>query len=97
MKHTLKYAALNLSVPSMSILLLMFLGVFAEGTLNRFAAMLICVVLGLCIRAAWQEILRMDAQAKQMKRATMRVKAMRTQGDEVKQEFDEKTHALRVA
>lgn len=94
MKRTLKYAALNLSVPSMSVLLLMFLGVFAEGTLNRFAAMLICAVLGLCIRAAWQEILRMDAQAK---RAARRASVLRAQVSGAETEQTEKTHALRVA
>lgn len=97
MKRTLKYAALNLSVPSMSVLLLMFLGVFAEGTLNRFAAMLICAVLGLCIRAVWQEILRMDAQAKQAKRAARRASVLRAQVSGAKTEQTEKPHALRVA
>ncbi len=93
MKHTLKYAALNFSIPSMLVLELMFLGAFAEGTLNRVVSLLVCVGLVCLIRAAWQEVLRMEAQAKQAKRT----KALRAQYTAAQQPQNKEAPALRVA
>ena len=77
MKNKIKYAALNLSVPVMLVAELMFGGAFAIGEMSRLACVVVCLSLGVAIHAAWDEIQRMEYEARQAKRAAQQARRSR--------------------
>ena len=77
MKKAIRYAALNMSIPAMMLLLVMFAGGLIEGGLSRGLCAGVCLVLVAGIRAAWNSIRRMERVARQEKRAAAIARAAR--------------------
>lgn len=77
MKKAIRYMALNMSIPAMMILLVMFAGALIEGGISRGLCAGACLALVVGIRAAWNSIRRMDRMARQEKRAAAIARAAR--------------------
>ena len=57
MKYSIKYALVQLSVPSLVVALLMFAGTLAEGSLPLPASLLGCLVTAIALCSAWKELM----------------------------------------
>lgn len=69
MRKKIKYAALNMGILFMALGVLAFGGALATGGMGVAAPLSICVLLMGGIRLAWQEVLRMERQTAQQRRA----------------------------
>ena len=69
MKNKIKYAALNLSIPTMLVMWLMSVGAFAQGSIHRAVPLAAGLGLTWLIHRAWQESLRLEQLIRQQNAA----------------------------